>query len=554
MKRFLVFFFFIFFIPTLLSGGDLYEEQLDKGLENSDAYSYFLIEKSRADPAKAKEMLLAALRYSPELPAVYFELSKVSFSFSTEGIFQAFAYMTRGVEAYTKNFWWSFMAAGSLFMSFIISFVISVIIIVLVRLFKDLSLLSHDIMEQKTRVFLLLILISALTGPLLFVGGLLIILGLYMKTRDKAVVYLYLVFLLFLPLVLKTSSMFLSLPSSDVLKAVVLVNESKDNRYALSVLENAKDDVALFSYALALKREGGYDKAITIYSNLISEKPDPKVYNNLANCYFAKNDMEMAKQLYEKAVQMKSLVSAYYNLSQVSRVTLDLGKGEEYFLSAQRLDSDAVSRFQAIFGHNPNRFVIDEVLSTSDLLRYAVGRTIKVLPFGLSTIPLIFVPFITFFFGLLFYILDSRMKQRAYKCQKCGTVLCTKCEKKILWGHMCPQCYKTLVNLHELDARERITRLQTVYEHQKRRRRIMNILSFLIPGFSQIYAGDILRGLLFLWSFLFFLFVFVVSSMFIAGVPYSSHTWLNWGSIALLVIVYFVSNIMTRGRLAKGWL
>lgn len=554
MKRFLVFFSFIFFIPALLSGGNLYEEQLDKGLENSDAYSYFLIEKSRADPAKAKEMLLAALRYSPELPAVYFELSKVSFSFSTEGIFQAFAYMTRGVEAYTKNFWWSFMAAGSLFMSFIISFVISVIIIVLVRLFKDLSLLSHDIMEQKTKVLLLLLLLSALTGPLLFVGGLLIILGLYMKTRDKAVVYLYLVFLLFLPLVLKTSSIFFSLPSSDVLKAVVLVNESKDNRYALSVLENAKDDVALFSYALALKREGGYDKAITIYSNLISEKPDPKVYNNLANCYFAKNDMEMAKQLYEKAVQMKSLVSAYYNLSQVSRVTLDLEKGEEYFLSAQRLDSDAVSRFQAIFGHNPNRFVIDEVLSIPDIWRYALGTTIKVSPFGLSAIPLIFVPFISIFFGILFYILDSRMKQRAYKCQKCGTVLCTKCEKKILWGHMCPQCYKTLVNLHELDARERITRLQTVYEHQKRRRRIMNILSFLIPGFSQIYAGDILRGLLFLWSFLFFLFVFVVSSMFIAGVPYSSHTWLNWGSIALLFIVYFVSNIMTRGRLAKGWL
>jgi tetratricopeptide (TPR) repeat protein len=554
MKRFLVFFFFIFFIPTLLSGGNLYEEQLDKGLENSDAYSYFLIEKSRADPAKTKEMLLAALRYSPELPAVYFELSKVSFSFSTEGIFQAFAYMTRGVEAYTKNFWWSFMAAGSLFMSFIISFVISVIIIVLVRLFKDLSLLSHDIMEQKTRVFLLLILISALTGPLLFVGGLLIILGLYMKTRDKAVVYLYLVFLLFLPLVLKTSSMFLSLPSSDVLKAVVLVNESKDNRYALSVLENAKDDVALFSYALALKREGGYDKAITIYSNLISEKPDPKVYNNLANCYFAKNDTEMAKQLYEKAVQMKSLVSAYYNLSQVSRVTLDLEKGEEYFLSAQRLDSNAVSRFQAIFGHNPNRFVIDEVLSIPDIWRYALGTTIKVSHLGLSAIPLSFSSFISIFFGILFYILDSRMKQRAYKCQKCGTVLCTKCEKKILWGHMCPQCYKTLVNLHELDARERITRLQTVYEHQKRRRRIMNILSFLIPGFSQTYAGDILRGLLFLWSFLFFLFVFVVSSMFIAGVPYSSHTWLNWGSIALLVIVYFVSNIMTRRRLAKGWL
>jgi tetratricopeptide (TPR) repeat protein/TM2 domain-containing membrane protein YozV len=554
MKRFLIIFFLILFIPILSYGTDLYEEQLDKGIENSDAYSYFLIEKSKTDPAEAEEMLLTALRYSPELPAVYFELSKVNFSFSTEGIFQAFAYMIKGIEAYTKNFWWSFMAAGSLFMSFIISFVISVIIIVLVRLFKDLPLLSHDIMEQKTRVFLLLILLSALAGPLILVGGLLIILGLYMKTRDKAVVYLYIVFLLFLPLVLKTSSMFLSLPSSDVLKAVVLVNESKDNRYALSALENAKDEVALFSYAIALKREGRYDKAITIYSNLISEKPDPKVYNNLANCYFAKNDMEMAKQLYKKAIQMKSLVSAYYNLSQVSRVTLDLEKGEEYFLSAQRLDSDAVSRFQAIFGHNPNRFVIDEVLSTSDIWRYALGMTIKVSHLGLSVIPLIFTPFIAIFFGILFYMLDSRMKQRAYKCQKCGTILCTKCEKKILWGHMCPQCYKTLINLHELDARGRITRLQKVYKHQKRSRAMMNILSFSIPGFSQIYAGEILKGLLFLWAFLFFLFVFIVSSMFIAGVPYSSHTWLDWGSLALLVILYFVSNIVNRRRLAKGWL
>lgn len=554
MRRFFVIFFFILFIPILSSGADFYEEQLDKGIENSDAYSYFLIEKSKADPAKAKEMLLTALKYSPQLPAVYFELTKVSFSFSTEGIFQAFAYMIRGIEAYKKSFWWSFMAAGSLFMSFIISFVISVIIIVLVRLFKDLPLLSHDIMEQRTKVFLLLILLSALTGPLLLVGGLLIMLGLYMKTKDKAVVYLYLVFLLFFPLILKTSSMFLSLPSSDVLKAVVLVNESKDNRYALSALENVKDDVALFSYALALKREGRYDKAITIYSNLISEKPDPKVYNNLANCYFAENDMEMAKQLYEKAIQIKSLVAAYYNLSQLSRVTLNLEKGEEYFLSAQRLDSDAISRFQSIFGHNPNRFVIDEVLSTPDIWRYALGITIKVSRLGLSAIPSIFTPFIAIFFGILFYILDSLIKQRAYKCQKCGTILCTKCEKKILWGHICPQCYKTLVNLHELDARERITRLQKVYEHQKRNRAMKNILSFSIPGFSQIYAGEILKGLLFLWAFLFFLFVFMVSSMFTAGVPYSSQTWLNWGSLTLLVIVYFISNVVTRRRLAKGWL
>jgi tetratricopeptide (TPR) repeat protein len=554
MKKFLISIFFILFIPSFIYGNNLYEEQLDKGLENFDAYSYFLIEKSRSDPSKAEEILLTAMRYSPNLPAVYFELSKVTFSFSTQGFFQSFDYMIRGIETYTKNFWWSFMAIGSLFMSLIISLILSFIIIVIVRLFRDIPLFSHDIMEQRSRISLFLLLISATAGPILFIGGVLILLGLYMKRKDRFVVYLYLLFLLLLPLILKTSSMFFSLPSSKVLKGVVLVNESKNNKYTLTALRNNNDDIALFSYALALKREGRYDEAIRIYNKLLSKKPDPKIYVNLANCYFAKGEIETAKKLYEKAIQIKPLVSAYYNLSQVARISLDLEKGEEYFLYAQRLDSEAVSKFQSIFGHNPNRFVIDEVIPTSDIWRYVLHKEIKVSNFGLSTIPLSIIPFIALFFMMLFYILNKRIKQRAYKCHKCGTILCPRCEKKILWGNMCPECFKTLVRLHELDARERIARLQLVYEHQKRNRRMMNIFSFIMPGFAQIYAGEILRGLFFLWTFLFLLSTLMLSSIFITGEPYSSHIWSTWGSIPLLIIVYIVSNIITRRRISRGWL
>jgi tetratricopeptide (TPR) repeat protein len=554
VKRFLMIFLFFLFVPAFSWGTDPYEAQLDRGLMSSEAYSYLLIEKSKADPTHAREILEEALKYSPELPAVYFQLSKTSFSFSMRGMFEAFAYMLRGIEAYRRNFWWSFTAAGSLFMSFIISFIVSIGIIILVRLFRDLPLFSHDIMEQKSRVLLLFLLLSALTGPLLLMGGLLIILGLYMKKTDKAVVYLSLLFLVSLPWFLKTSSMFFRIPASDVFKAVVQVNESKDNRYALSVLGNRDDEIALFSYALALKREGRYEEAIDIYNKLISEKTDPRIYNNLANCYFAKNDIGRAKQLYEKAIQIKPLVSAYYNLSQVSRMALDLEKGEEYFLFAQRLDSDAVSGFQAIFSNNPNRFVIDEVLSTSDLWKYALGKATRPSPFGLSIIQPVFTSLIAFFFGALFFILNGHMNRRAYKCEKCGTILCQKCDRKVPFGRMCPQCYKSLIKLHELDARERIVRLQAVYEHQKRTRRIMNILSFTIPGLTQIYSGNILKGLLFLWAFLFFLFVYLMSSIFFMGVPYPFHPWLNWGSLLSLALVYFVSLIMTRGRLSKGWL
>ncbi|NWF52130.1 MAG: tetratricopeptide repeat protein [Nitrospirae bacterium] len=554
MKKSLIYIILILFIPSIIYGDNLYEEQLDKGLENSDAYSFFLIEKSRSDPSKAEETLITAMRYSPNLPAVYFELSKVTFSFSTQGIFQSFDYMIRGINTYTKNFWWSFIAVGSLFISFILSILLSIIIIVIVRLFRDMPLLSHDIMEQRSRIFLFLILLSAAAGPLLFIGGVLILLGIYMKRKDRFIVYLYLLFLLLLPLILKTSSVFFSIPSSNLLKGVVLVNESKNNRYALTALKNKNDDVALFSYALALKREGRYDEAIKIYNKLVSKKPDSKIYINLANCYFAIGEIETAKQLYEKAIQIKPLVSAFYNLSQIARISLDLEKGEEYFLYAQRLDSKAVSKFQSIFGHNPNRFVIDEVIPTSDIWRYAFRKEIKVSNFSLSTIPLSIIPFIAFFFILLFYMLNKHIKQRAYKCHKCGTILCARCEKKILWGNMCPECFKTLVRLHELDARERIARLQLVYEHQKRNRRMKNIFSFLMPGFAHIYAGEILNGLFFLWIFLFLISILVLNSIFITGEPYSSHIWIKWVSISLLIIIYFVSNIMTRRRISRGWL
>jgi hypothetical protein len=119
---------------------------------------------------------------------------------------------------------------------------------------------------------------------------------------------------------------------------------------------------------------------------------------------------------------------------------------------------------------------------------------------------------------------------------------------------MCLQCYRSLVKLDELDAKERIARVLTVYEYQKRRRDIIKIISFIIPGSGQIYAGNVLYGLFFLWPFLFFLFIPITNLIFAPETSYFSHNWLSWGSFLLMAIVYFMSNIITRRRLAKGWL
>ncbi|MDH5202264.1 MAG: tetratricopeptide repeat protein [Nitrospirota bacterium] len=553
-KLFSLIFLSLLLIPVLSSGEDLYEEQLNKGIRNSEPYAYVLIKQSKADTAHAKEILRKALRYSHDLPAVYFELSKASFSFSIDGIFESVDYMLQGISAYHRNFWWSFTIVGSLYMSVIISFIISVIIIIVIGLSSDLPLLSHDIKEVKTKVLLLLVLASALAGPIFLIGSLLFLLGLYLKKWDRIVIYLYLLFLLISPLVFKTISMFFNAPASHELKAVVQVNESKDNKYALSVLKNRNDNIARFSYALALKREGRYDEAADIYKKLILKNPDPKLYINLANCYVGLNDIERAKEYYRKSIEMKPLPSAYYNLSQVLRESLDFVKGEENFFAAQKLDHEAVSRFQAIFGKNPNRFVIDESMPVSTLWIYAQGKTRDVSTMGLSIIPSIGMSVIAIFLMVLFYVVNRRVKHRSYRCKRCGTILCNKCEKHILWGRMCIQCYRSLVKLDELDAKERVARLLTVYEYQKRRRDKIKFISFILPGLAQIYAGDVLYGLLFLWTFLFFLCIPVMNSIFLTETFSFSHLWLYWSSLVLMIAVYFLSNIITRRRLAKGWL
>jgi TM2 domain-containing membrane protein YozV len=243
-----------------------------------------------------------------------------------------------------------------------------------------------------------------------------------------------------------------------------------------------------------------------------------------------------------------------YNLSQSYRVTLNFDKGEEYFLAAQHLDNDAVLNFRKIAGRNPNRFVVDERLSVSDLLKYAIAKTPEASTLGMSTVPPIAMSVIALLMGILFFIMNRYFENRAYRCNRCGKILCYHCEKHLLWRNMCLQCYRSLVKLDELDAKERVARLLTVYEHQKKRRTVMKALSFLIPGSGQLYAGNILYGFLFLWPFLFFLFILVTSMLFDTAMSGFSHLWLNLIAAAGAVLIYILSNVITRRRLAKGWL
>jgi tetratricopeptide (TPR) repeat protein len=559
MKRLIIAVLFcLVFAPGHSSGDEtgnvLHEAQLDRGIKNNEIHSHLLIQKARENRSEALNILNNALRYSPDLPAVYFALARASFlTFSPGRIFDSIGYMVQGVASYFRNFWWSYTLAGSLYLSLIISFLIAFICIIILGLFNNLPLIAHDIQETPSKAILLFIfmLLSAVS-PLFLIGGLLFLSGIYMRKVDQAVVYVFLVFLVLSPFLAGKAKQYLHAASSGTVKAIVQVNESQNNAYAIAALKDNEDEEALFSHALALKRAGLYEEAARVFTVLISRKPDPRFYVNLANCFVGLNNYDESVKYYEMAIEAEPRASAYYNLSQIARELLDFKQGNEYFNTAVSLDRNAVAEYRAYYGRSVNRLVADETLSWTEIRNYIRQKSKASPDFPLGLVPSSVVSITALLLIAAFFLVNMKTGTRASRCKRCNVILCPVCEKNIMWGHMCPQCYKSLVKLDELDAKERSAHLLSIHAFQKKKRDTMKLLSFTLPGASQVYAGKVLVGMIFFWLFLFFLVVPFTNIFFSTSAV--SHGFIGWISILLAVVLYVISNILTREWINKGWL
>ena len=281
---------------------------------------------------------------------------------------------------------------------------------------------------------LLVLFVLSLISPLLFLAGMLVLLGLYMTRIDKALIFFpglspHLSFLL------QDNCTVLAVSSSGVMRAIVDVNESKGNAYALSALKSSNEPSALFSYGLALKRTGLYNEAIAAYNNLIKTKGDAPVYVNLGNVYVGQNNMEEAVKSYLAAINIRPLASAYYNLSQISREGLDFEKGNEYFSKA--LESPRCC--YRISGNlaDPNRIVADETISPSSLWNLAWKTPVKSATFNLSALPGWTISLAALLLIFAFYMMNNHSEQGGTRCRRCNQIASARAVKNILCGDRC---------------------------------------------------------------------------------------------------------------------
>lgn len=529
----------------------LYESRLDKGLFNTEPYSYLLINKAHEDKSRAKEFLELAKIYSPDLPAVYFELAKENISLSPTGIFKCIDYFMQGIKAYFRSFWWGFSFAGVMYISLILSLILSLVIVLAIRLPLDAGLFLHDVTEDKRRLSLAgIVVLLSLFGTVGFITGVFILISFNIMKKNRIVVYVSILFFFLSPLFLGLVGVFLSSPS-PALRSIAAVNEGKDNRYAIENLKMEAGFDSLFSYALALKREGYYKEAIEIYLGIIthSTEIDPRVYVNLGNAYHSTGNPKAAEEAYKKSIDIKPLPSALYNLSQISRERLDFVKGEEYFNEATRLDPGSVSRYAALAGQGPNRLVVDEMLDGSDIWEYAINKT------GIfSSLSWLLNTALKGIILTIFYLFSNSMKSHAKRCRRCGAVFCDKCSETKTRHDTCPRCYASLVKIDKLNLKERIATFLLVQKRQAAKIKLARMLSYFVPGAGHIYAGEMLSGFILLWPFLFSVTVLVMYRLSFPGLAPFTHGWVVPGMVAVLGAVYFLSIFHMRKGINKGWL
>ena len=555
--------FVIILLPAPSRADNSYEAQLERGISNSEAGALQMIEQAKQRGADRTGLLNRALMYAPDMPSVYFAVSRASLDGSATGILNSIDYALQGISAYQRNFWWSFTFTGGLFFSLILSFLLAILLVVVVRLLRDVPLIGHDLTEGNLTVAVLILLlpISALS-PLLFLAGCMLFLAIYMKNLDRLVFYLLLIVIFSFPLILKTATYFVEASVSPSLKAVAEVNEGRGNDYALSVLRNREDYASRFSYGLALKRSGRFKEALDIFEKLNSVKPDARVLVNIGNCYVGmynfsdsnKAALDDALASYQSAVSLQPLASAYYNLSQVSREMIDFVKGDEYFKKALTLDRAAVAEYRSISSRSPNRFVVDENLPGQSLWSYAGQLNARTLRFGLVALPPVSLSIAACLLLALFFYLIGRKQAHAFRCGKCSDILCSQCEKRLMWGRMCPQCYASLVKLDESEVKERVSRILRIYSIQRRNRDMLKILSFIMPGLPQVFAGRVFYGFVLLWVFLFLILLPLTLTFLTPAGGIISHSLFGWAALLIAALLYLVALSVTRRRILKGWL
>jgi tetratricopeptide (TPR) repeat protein len=505
---------------------ELAEYRAENGLKNLEPHSIALINagiKAYKEKNKEKAVLFfeKAKELSPDLPLPYLHLIKMQFSSLPKGFVRASGYLMEAERAFINNFWWSFQTAGMLSISLVTSFYLTFLVFLVLLIFSKSKLYVHDIVEDKRKILLMLpAVIFIFFGPIFGILGLVLPFWVYYHKKEKITIYISISITLFIVIMLPWLYALPGALQDNTLMNVVTANEGKPSGDIIKAVNGDQNYENAFAHALDLKRRGDYHGAARIYENLLKQKEDSRIYNNLANCYVGLNEFDKALYFYNRALQLQVIASTYYNLSQISREKFYFTKADEFYLKAVEEDPLKVASYNKIRGASVNRLVMDETYNNKELWLITLNRSQDYESSNLIRNMISFTNRISSvtllcFFIIIFILHKKYISSGAYRCIRCGIVHCNRCEKKISRENICHRCSQVLVKTGELTPQERIRRILEAKSFKRNRNRIIKILTLIFPGSGHVFYGWSVQGFLIMLAFSFF----VLSVFFWSYIP-----------------------------------
>jgi len=558
----------------------LYQLKLDKGLENVPILSFLLIRASerarkKGDKDRAIQMATYAVKFSPDLPQPHYELARdlwyqnpfhlhKIFSEVFKGIAAEFQYYPSAVKLVFNTF---YILSNAVLMTFIVFG-----IVVLIRY---LPLYTYDIRKNMAQEIPTL-LINSLKILVLFIPFFLrldilwsifflsVLLWGYISKREKQLVAIFLIALVYLPFFLRSSSSTLDGASSDIIFEMNQANhedwgKGTEEKLRAWLVIHPNDPEVLFSLGLAEKRQGHYPEAAEFYRRAIQQDPRfSEAVSNLGNVYLAQKQTTLAIASYQQAIGIHPSRGAYYyNLWRAySQESYLSAKIDQTFQKAQQLDPELISYYSIIDSPNPNRLLIDETLTPlrfwKRVLDQFVGREGFLFPLFKawfektpSRVPFLTpVLFLGFLIGMGRY---CRAKRFFTRCPMCGSPTHRFYSGTSGQDFICFNCYRMFIQKEKLHPKVVEKKSYQVQQFQKQSHFISGFLSFFLVGFGYLWREQIFKGLFLLFIF----FVFILRFVYWGGAipsPFPRLSlnlwrWIFWGGLFLIFYLFSVRQI-----------
>jgi tetratricopeptide (TPR) repeat protein len=373
----------------------------------------------------------------------------------------------------------------------------------------------------------------------------------YVMKRERQIILIFFILLVYLPFFLRSASAFLDGPDSELIFELSQANYEDWDRTIEQKLEawaktHPDDAEVLFTLGLMGKREGRYAQAEEWYQRSTQlSVPFDQALSNLGNVYLAEKKLESAKSYYKQAISLRPDQAAYlYNLYRaISQETLLTGEASKAFEKARQLDPQLIDYYSSIDSSNFNRMVIDEVLTTQRLWRRFLNQFIgkegilyRLFMAWFERIPsrIFLVPL--FFLGLLVGVSQyGKAKRFLNRCPMCGSPTYRFYLGASDQESICFNCHRLFIQKEKMHPKIKEKKTLQVSQFQKKNHFVSKFVSFFFVGFSDLWRGRPFKGLLLLFLFFIFILKFVywngAMTLIFPQSPPVLLRWIFWGGL-----------------------